>query len=83
LEVLTATYCAGGVAAAGGGGSVEETENETGESEADADKKWEEFLEALRKREKAIRDHAFQATFGHISDKEWERLDRQWLSYAG
>jgi hypothetical protein len=83
FEEFKAKKIAEAEAAAGGGGSVEETENETGESEADADKKWEEFLEALRKREKAIRDHAFQATFGHISDKEWERLDRQWLSYAG
>lgn len=65
---------------AGKGGS-EESEEESGEEDDDAS--LEAFKKAFKERSDAIRKNAFEATFGALSDKDWEKLNRAWLKHAG
>ena len=73
------------VAESGGGGPVGESEDEEGEEEDDAGfkKSWEERSKALKERSAAILTQAFEKTFGHLSDKDWKKIDKLWRSYAG
>jgi len=66
-------------AASGGGGG--ESEVETGEEEDDA--YVDAWKKALKERAEAIRKNSFEATFGELSDRDWERLDRAWRRHAG
>ncbi len=59
----------------------EESEEETGEGDEDAG--WEAFRKALKERSDAIRKNSFASTFGALTDKDWERLDRAWRRHAG
>ena len=47
------------------------------------EKMWEEMQKAMKERSKTILDEAFRNTFGELSDKDWEKLDRAWRKYAG
>jgi len=64
--------------------SAEETESEdeSGEEDEEGEKAWEKFREAMKKKEETIRKQAFERTFGKLSDKDWERLDKQWRDWA-
>ena len=63
-------------------GESEDEEGEEGETGA-AEKAWDKMMEAMKAKNKAIQQKAFEKTFGHLSDKDWKRLDRKWLDYAG
>ena len=65
-----------------GGEQRGESEDESGEDEEEGEKYWEQYRDAMRKKEKDIRKLAFERTFGDISDKDWERLDKQWRDWA-
>ncbi|MHC4848699.1 MAG: hypothetical protein ACYTEG_09620 [Planctomycetota bacterium] len=69
----------------GAGGPVTESEDEEGEEEgpSKAEKEWEKMSGALKAKNKAILESAFQRTFGHLSDKDWKKLNKQWLDFAG
>ncbi|MFQ5845752.1 MAG: hypothetical protein ACE5JG_12270, partial [Planctomycetota bacterium] len=65
----------------------EEEEEETGEDEdEEADRGREarvvELGDVLRTKQKEIRRKAFQAAFGHLSDKDWKYLHARWRKYA-
>ena len=72
-------------AAAAESGAVVESEDEEGEEEGDsaAEAEFEKMKEAMKERSKAVLEQAFEKTFGSLSDKDWERLNRAWLKYAG
>jgi hypothetical protein len=38
--------------------------------------------EALEKKKKMIREKAFQMAFGHLTDKDWKRIDRSWCNFV-
>ena len=63
------------------GGKVEESEEESGEEETDED--FEAFKAALKEKSEAIRKDAFEATFGKLTAKDWDRLNKGWIKYAG
>ena len=64
---------------------TEESEDEEADEEEDEDanKSWEQRREALKKRREAILREAFEKTFGHLSEKDWKRIDKRWRDYAG
>ena len=57
---------------------------EGGEDEAKkaAEDAWKEYRERLKAKEAAIRKAAFDAAFGTMDDKDWERADKAWRKYA-
>jgi hypothetical protein len=69
----------------GAGGPVTESEDEEGEEEgpSNAEKEWEKLSGAMKAKNKAILEKAFQRTFGHLSDKDWKKLNKRWLDFAG
>jgi len=72
-------------AAAAASGAVVESEDEEGaeDDNSAAEAAWEKRKTAMKERSKAILEEAFQRTFGELSDKDWDRLNRAWLKYAG
>ena len=40
------------------------------------------FNEGLKSKYEAIRKRAQEAAFGHLTDKDWESLDRKWKKFA-
>jgi hypothetical protein len=63
--------------------SAGESEEESLESDEGDDKRWEARREAMKKKRETILATAFEATFGHIKDSDWKKLDRAWRDYAG
>jgi len=59
----------------------EETEDESGEGD-EGERAWDALKKAMAERTKTIRQIAFERTFGHLKDRDWERLHRRWLSHA-
>jgi hypothetical protein len=64
-------------------GDGESEDEEGGEEDDEGENRWEKFRQAMKEKVKAIREKAFQKTFGHLGDRDWERLNRAWLEYAG
>jgi hypothetical protein len=70
-----------------GDGEEEEEEGETEEDEnEEADQRREakvlQLADILRTRSKEIREKAFQAAFGHLSEKNWKSINARWRHYA-
>ena len=42
----------------------------------------EALKEAFEKKRASINQRAFKAGFGHLTDKDWRRLDKVWKQYA-
>jgi hypothetical protein len=66
----------------GGGAESEDEEGESAQGEV-SKQLWEDMQKAMKDRQKAILSEAFERTFGELSDKDWEKLDRAWRKYAG
>jgi hypothetical protein len=62
------------------GGEPPDDEDEP--DDEDFKEAWKAYAEALRAKREAICARAFAASFGHLTDKQWEKLDKKWLSYA-
>jgi hypothetical protein len=54
------------------------------EDEGDDDWKeaWKEYAARLKEKADAIAERAFGAAFGHLSEKDWAKLDKKWQAYA-
>ena len=50
--------------------------------EPDPEDAWKDYQQRLQDKEDAIRQLSFDAAFGQITDKEWEKLDKKWRKYA-
>ena len=51
-------------------------------SRRDSKKKRSEYSEHLKAKYQAIRERALAAAFGHLSDKDWKKLDKSWKRFA-
>jgi hypothetical protein len=60
----------------------ENDEGEDGEDTFDAEAYNEELMKALTEKHKEILAKSFERTFGEWSDRDWERFDRAWRSFA-
>jgi hypothetical protein len=68
--------------------SGDETDVDTDEEEQDAKdeaaakERAEIHSEARKRKRRTIRERAFKAAFGHLSDKDWRRLDTSWRRFV-
>lgn len=62
--------------------SDEEREREEEERFRNRGEKFSEYSKELESKYEAIRARALEAAFGHLSDKDWESLDKKWRKFA-
>jgi hypothetical protein len=62
--------------------SDEEREREEEERFRNRGQRHSEYSETLKSKYEAIRARALEAAFGHLTDKDWESLDKKWKRFA-
>ncbi len=60
----------------------EDPEERRKKIEDDLRKAHEAYAAALKDKAQTIRERAYQAAFGHMTDKNWKRLDKSFRTYA-
>ncbi|MDF1701123.1 MAG: hypothetical protein P1V36_08195, partial [Planctomycetota bacterium] len=59
-----------------------EIDKDDDEKKPDPEDAWKEYSRSLEEKQAAIRKGAFEAAFGHLSDKDWVKLDKKWQKWA-
>lgn len=65
-----------------GSGDDDEDEDEDKKRQEEWKKAMKEYDERLRAKAQAIREQAYAAAFGHMTDKQWKRVDKAFKTYA-
>lgn len=73
---------AGASAAKDEGKTDEELEREEEERFRNRGERHSEYSKTLEGKYEAIRQRALEAAFGHLTDKDWESLDKRWKKFA-